>query len=52
MARFLALYLAVALVIQRSVAAAPIAPPPQGKLYHGFYYDGPATNEHDVFQLT
>ena len=26
----------------------PIAPPPTGKLYHGFFYDGPALNEHDV----
>ncbi len=30
------------------VSAAPIAPPPAGKLYHGFFYDGPALNEHDV----
>lgn len=28
--------------------AAPISPPPPGKLYHGFYYDGPELNEHDV----
>ena len=28
--------------------AGPIAAPPPGKLYHGFYYDGPALNEHDV----
>ncbi len=30
------------------MSAAPIAPPPAGKLYHGFFYDGPALNEHDV----
>ena len=28
--------------------SSPIAPPPPGKLYHGFFYDGPALNEHDV----
>lgn len=27
--------------------AAPIAPPPQGKLYHGFYYGGVGTDTHD-----
>jgi glycosyl hydrolase family 26 len=31
-----------------SVYAAPISVPPPGKLYHGFFYDGPALNEHDV----
>lgn len=25
-----------------------LAPPPEGKLYHGFFYDGPAVDEHDV----
>lgn len=25
-----------------------ISNPPPGKLYHGFFYDGPALNEHDV----
>jgi hypothetical protein len=48
MGRYFALCLAVALISQRSDAAAPVAPPPQGKLYHGFYYDGAATSEHDV----
>ncbi len=27
--------------------AAPIATPPPGKLYHGFYYDGVGTDTHD-----
>jgi hypothetical protein len=28
-------------------SAAPIAPPPEGKLYHGFYYGGVGTDTHD-----
>ena len=38
----------LALASQRLHAAPSVAAPPSGKLYHGFYYDGPATNEHDV----
>jgi Glycosyl hydrolase family 26 len=48
MPRLLALCLTIALAGNRLHAAPPIAAPPLGKLYHGFYYDGPATNEHDV----
>jgi hypothetical protein len=28
-------------------SAAPLAPPPSGKLYHGVYYDGVGTDTHD-----
>src|ERR1700677_2275695 len=33
-----------------SLSAASIAPPPAGKLYHGFYYSGNSDNEHGVTQ--
>src|ERR1700681_61830 len=48
MSRLLALCLTIALAGHLSNAATPVTAPPLGKLYHGFYYDGPATNEHDV----
>jgi Glycosyl hydrolase family 26 len=39
------------LFFTQSVAAlcfsAPLAPPPSGKFYHGFYYDGVGTDTHD-----
>jgi hypothetical protein len=38
----------ILLVFAGRIVAAPISPPPPGKLYHGFYYDGPELNEHDV----
>ncbi len=48
MSRLFTLCLTIALAGQRLDAAPPVAAPPPGKLYHGFYYDGAATNEHDV----
>ena len=48
MSRLFALCLMLMLANQRLHAAPSIAVPPSGKSYHGFYYDGPATNEHDV----
>ncbi len=38
----------IAVICIARAGAGPIAVPPSGKLYHGFYYDGPALNEHDV----
>ena len=38
----------IAVICIARAGADPIAVPPSGKLYHGFYYDGPALNEHDV----
>src|ERR1051325_8301382 len=35
-------------ILVAQVGVAKVAVPPAGSFYHGFYYDGPATNEHDV----
>ncbi len=40
--------IACAGICDASAQSAPIARPPAGKLYHGFFYDGPKLNEHDV----
>ncbi len=41
------LILLAVLPCTRFALAAPIAPPPSGKLYHGFYFGGIGTNTHD-----
>src|SRR5947207_15708962 len=42
--RFAALGMTMAAV---TAIAGPVAPPPPGKLYHGFYYGGIGTDTHD-----
>jgi hypothetical protein len=42
------LFIGAVVCVTAGTATAQIAPPPPGKLYHGFFYDGPALNEHDV----
>jgi len=37
----------LALLFLGNVHAAPISPPPPGKLYHGFYWGGSGTDTHD-----
>src|SRR5690349_8091312 len=47
MARSLRLILLWGALIARVHAAPPIASPPPGKLYHGFYWGGVGTDTHD-----
>src|SRR6266516_6058760 len=39
--------LGIVTVLANAHAGSTIAPPPQGKLYHGFYWDGVGTDRHD-----
>jgi hypothetical protein len=44
----IAIFFSLFFVYLPATAAKRVAAPPPGRLYHGFYYDGPALNEHDV----